>query len=105
MAVAVIQARVGSTRLPGKVLRPPGATTVLGWVVQAASAAVTVDSVIVATSTDPGDEPVMEAAQALGVAAARGPEDDVLARFLVAVRDLADDEIVVRLTADCPLLD
>lgn len=105
MAVAVIQARMGSTRLPGKVLRPLGATSVLGWVVRAAAAAKEVGAVVVATSTDAGDDAVAEAAQTLGVAAVRGPEADVLARFLVALVDREEDETVVRLTADCPLLD
>jgi spore coat polysaccharide biosynthesis protein SpsF len=105
MVLAVIQARMGSTRLPGKVLRPLGSTTVLGWVVRAAATCDAVDAVIVATSTDPADEPVAAAASGLGARVVRGPEDDVLARFVLAVADDADETTVVRLTADCPLAD
>lgn len=105
MAVAVIQARMGSTRLPGKVLRPLGPTTVLGWVARAASCSGAVDEVVVATSTAAGDDAVVAEAERLGCAVARGSEDDVLARFVTAVEGHADDATVVRLTADCPLLD
>ncbi|MET0190093.1 MAG: glycosyltransferase family protein [Pseudonocardia sediminis] len=101
---AVVQARTGSTRLPGKVLRPLGGRPVLDWVVGAAQKAPGVDEVVVATSTDPGDDPVAERAAHLGAAVVRGPEDDVLARFTLAAREHPCDA-VVRLTADCPLLD
>ncbi|WP_316689715.1 glycosyltransferase family protein [Pseudonocardia sp. H11422] len=101
---AVVQARTGSTRLPGKVLRPLGGRPVLDWVVRAAQAADGIDRVLVATSNDPGDDPVATRAEALGAAVVRGPEDDVLARFLLALERHPCDAIV-RLTADCPLLD
>ncbi|MDN5915513.1 MAG: glycosyltransferase family protein, partial [Pseudonocardia sp.] len=100
----MVQARTGSTRLPGKVLRPLGGRPVLDWVVTAAQKAPGVDEVVVATSTDPGDDPVAERAALLGAAVVRGPEDDVLARFTLAAREHPCDA-VVRLTADCPLLD
>jgi spore coat polysaccharide biosynthesis protein SpsF len=102
--VAVIQARTGSSRLPGKVLLPLGGRAVLGWVVRAALAAPGVNEVVVATSTAPGDDAVAELAVALGVRVVRGSELDVLSRF-VAARDLTGADAVVRLTADCPLLD
>ena len=105
MAVAVIQARMGSTRLPGKVLRPLGPHTVLGWVVRAASASGVVRRVVVATTTDEADDAVVAEAQVLGCDVHRGPEDDVLTRFLGAIDGEPDDAVVVRLTADCPLLD
>lgn len=105
MTSAVIQARMGSSRLPGKVLAPLGSATVLAWVVRAARASGEVDEVVVATTTEPGDVPVAEAATAMGCRVVRGPEDDVLTRFLLAVEALDDDATVVRLTADCPLLD
>lgn len=101
---AVVQARTGSTRLPGKVLRPLGGRPVLDWVVGAAQEAPGVDRVLVATSTDSGDDPVADRAARLGAAVVRGPEDDVLARFALATREHPCDA-VVRLTADCPLLD
>ncbi|TCK27383.1 spore coat polysaccharide biosynthesis protein SpsF [Pseudonocardia endophytica] len=101
---AVIQARTGSTRLPGKVLRPLGGRPVLERVVAAAQKAPGVDEVLVATSTEPGDDPVADLAARLGTRVVRGPEDDVLARFVLAADEHPCDA-VVRLTADCPMLD
>jgi spore coat polysaccharide biosynthesis protein SpsF len=101
---AVIQARSGSTRLPGKALMGLGGRPVLEWVVRAARAATQVNKVIVATSTSAGDDAVADLAGSLGVAVVRGSEDDVLSRF-VATLDAHPADAVVRLTADCPLLD
>jgi spore coat polysaccharide biosynthesis protein SpsF len=101
---AVIQARLSSTRLPGKVLRPLGGNTVLSWVIRAATQTAGVDSVILATSSSPEDDAVAEEASRCGAAVVRGPLDDVLARYLLAVRAHPCDA-VVRLTADCPLHD
>ena len=101
---AVIQARTGSTRLPGKVLEDLGGHPVLEWVVRAARAATQVDEVIVATSTAPGDDTVADLAQSLGTLVVRGSENDVLSRFVAAL-DAHPVDAIVRLTADCPLLD
>jgi spore coat polysaccharide biosynthesis protein SpsF len=101
---AVIQARTGSTRFPGKALVDLGGRPVLQWVVRAAQAATRVDQVIVATSTSAGDDAVADLAGSLGVAVVRGSEDDVLSRFVAAL-DAHPADAVVRLTADCPLLD
>ncbi len=101
---AVIQARAGSTRLPGKVLADLGGRPVLEWVVRAARAATLIDEVIVATSTQAGDDAGAGLAASLGVHVVRGSEDDVLSRFIAAL-DAHPADAVVRLTADCPLLD
>jgi spore coat polysaccharide biosynthesis protein SpsF len=101
---AVIQARLSSTRLPGKVLRPLGGRSVLSWVVRAAARTHNVDEVIVATSDSPDDDPVAVEATRCGVPVVRGPRDDVLTRYVLAVREHPCDA-VVRLTADCPLHD
>jgi spore coat polysaccharide biosynthesis protein SpsF len=101
---AVIQARTGSTRLPGKVLEDLGGRPVLEWVVRAAAAAAQIDTVIVATSTMAGDDVVADLAESLGVQVVRGSEDDVLSRYICAL-DAHPADAVVRLTADCPLLD
>jgi spore coat polysaccharide biosynthesis protein SpsF len=101
---AVIQARVGSTRLPGKVLEDLGGRSVLDWVVRAARSASQVDKVIVATSTLAADDAVADLAASLGVLVVRGSEQDVLSRFVAAL-DAHPADAVVRLTADCPLLD
>ncbi|MEU6641305.1 glycosyltransferase family protein [Saccharomonospora sp. NPDC046836] len=100
----IIQARMSSTRLPGKVLRPLGGRSVLGWVVRAAAATPGVDAVVVATSDAGDDDPVAAEARRHGAEVVRGPLDDVLARFLLACERHPADA-VVRLTADCPLHD
>ena len=102
--IAVIQARTGSSRLPGKVLRPLGDRVVLDWVVRAGQSAAGVDGVVIATSTALGDDPIVQVGERLGVPVVRGSEDDVLSRFLTAVDEHPCDA-VVRLTSDCPLLD
>ncbi|MFC4243504.1 cytidylyltransferase domain-containing protein [Gryllotalpicola reticulitermitis] len=102
--VAVIQARMGSSRLPGKVLRSLGGRPVLGWMVRAARAAEGIDDVVIATSTAPGDDAIAELGAELGVHVVRGSEDDVLSRFVQARAETGADAIV-RLTADCPLVD
>lgn len=102
--IAVIQARMTSERLPGKVLRPLGGRSVLGWVVRAAQESGAVDEVVVATSTDSTDDEIDEAATAMGAKVVRGPMDDVLERFVMAI-ELFEPDSVVRLTADNPLLD
>lgn len=101
---AVIQARLSSTRLPGKVLRPLGGRSVLSWVIRAAQETHNLDTVILATSDDPTDDPVADEAASCGAVVVRGPLDDVLARYVKAVREHPCDA-VVRLTADCPLHD
>ncbi|WFR83088.1 glycosyltransferase family protein [Arthrobacter sp. Y-9] len=102
--VAVIQARVGSSRLPGKVLRPLGGRPVLEWVVNAARRAEGIDEVVIATSSESGDDAIVEFASTRALKVIRGSEDDVLSRFLLAIEETQADA-VVRLTADCPLLD
>ena len=101
---AVIQARTGSTRLPGKVLEDLGGHPVLEWGVRAARAAGQIDEVIVATSSLALDDVVADLAHSLGVMVVRGSEDDVLSRFVAAL-DAHPADALVRLTADCPLLD
>ena len=102
--VAIIQARLSSTRLPGKVLLPLGGRPALEWVARAAAAIPGVDTAVIATSDQPDDDAVAAWAKEYGIACHRGPLDDVLARFALAARAEAAD-IVLRLTGDCPLLD
>ncbi len=79
----------------------------LAWVVGAARRSGVCDEIVVATTTDPGDDEVATLALQLGATVVRGPVDDVLTRFLLAVDAVgADDrDAIIRLTADCPLLD
>ncbi len=102
--VAVIQARLGSTRLPGKVLADLAGRSLLAHVVERARAAAAPERVLVATSTRPEDEAVAAEALRCGAQVFRGSELDVLERFAGAAA-AADAAHVVRLTADCPLLD
>lgn len=102
--VVIAQARVGSSRLPGKVLKTLGGKQVFAQVLSRASRAKGVDEVCIATTTEPGDDAVATAAQALGYSVFRGSEADVLARYAGAAAMLKAD-VVVRITCDCPLID
>jgi spore coat polysaccharide biosynthesis protein SpsF len=103
-AAAVIQARMGSTRLPGKVLLPLAGQPLLWHVVQRLRKARCLDAIALATSTSPSDDRLVDYARSLGLPVVRGPEDDVLARFSLAAR-LLEPEIIVRVTGDAPLVD
>lgn len=102
--VAILQARMGSARLPGKVLAPIAGRPMLEHIVRRARAATTLDEVVVATSVRDDDTPVADLALRVGAQALRGSEHDVLSRFREAARLHAAD-VVVRLTGDNPLID
>ena len=101
---AIVQARMGSQRLPGKVLATIGQTSMLAHVVERAAACAAVDQIVIATSDGDDDDAIAAEAAVLGVACWRGSAHDVLARYRGAAA-AHDAEVVVRLTADCPLLD
>lgn len=102
--VVVIQARVGSTRLPGKVLLPLEGKPVLARVIERVQAASGVDQIVVATTVSPQDDAIVRLCETLGVGCCRGSEDDVLDRYYQAALAVKAD-IVVRVTSDCPLFD
>ncbi|WP_229076203.1 cytidylyltransferase domain-containing protein [Actinoplanes sp. DH11] len=102
--LGIIQARMGSTRLPGKVLRRLAGRTVLDRVVRAARESGVLDDLVVATTTEAADDAVVAECERIGVAWHRGPVDDVLTRFL-GVLETRSADTVLRFTADCPLLD
>ncbi|MBM3863944.1 MAG: hypothetical protein FJ385_08380 [Verrucomicrobia bacterium] len=102
--LVVIQARMGSTRLPGKVLMPLAGKPALEHVVERVRAAREANQFVIATSTLPADDAVAECCAARGWPCVRGSEDDVLDRFLTAL-ERHPAEIVVRITGDCPLTD
>ncbi len=102
--VAVVQARMGSQRFPGKVLRPLSDATVIDWVVQRARLATSVDEVRIATSYETADDALVEHCRSHGFAAVRGSLNDVLDRIHGAAAAAGADH-VVRITADCPLID
>jgi spore coat polysaccharide biosynthesis protein SpsF (cytidylyltransferase family) len=102
--LAIVQARMSSTRLPGKVLLPLGGHTLIGFMLERVKRARMVDEIVLATSTDASDDALAHAVQALGVAVYRGSLDDVLSRFAGAAEGRGAD-VAVRLTGDCPLID
>ena len=102
--VAIIQARMGSTRLPGKVLKPLAGKPMLWHVLNRALAAKFLDEVVLATTTAPEDRALEPVARELGVRVVYGDAQDVLDRYYQAARASRAD-VIVRLTADCPFLD
>lgn len=102
--VVLVQARMGSTRLPGKVLADICGRTMLERAVVRAGQAKRPDDVAVATTTRTEDDAVADEAARLGIQAFRGDAEDVLDRFVRAAEALSAD-VVVRVTADCPFLD
>lgn len=102
--VAVIQARMGSTRLPGKVLTDIGGKVMLQRVVERVSKAGKIGKVVVATTTSPEDIGIERFCEDAGINCFRGSESDVLDRYHGAAEKYGA-ETVVRITADCPLAD
>lgn len=109
--LALIQARLGSSRLPGKSRLPlplgavGDARTILGHVVGRARRASSIDTLIVATTTHPLDGELVALASRLGAGVFRGDEQDVLGRFAGALAHAPDSHAIVRLTADNPAID
>lgn len=102
--VAIAQARMGSTRAPGKVMRDLGGKPVLAWTIDALLAATGINEVVLATSTLPADDVIAKFCADEDIKCFRGSESDVLDRFYkCAVEHEAD--IILRLTCDCPFLD
>ncbi len=102
--VAIIQARMGSSRLPGKVLLDIAGKPMLQHVIERTQRARTLDAVTVAASADPADDPVAAFAAAMGVPCTRGALHDVLDRYYQAAKTHQAD-VVVRITADCPVIE
>jgi spore coat polysaccharide biosynthesis protein SpsF len=104
MTTAIIQARMSSTRLSGKVLLDLAGEPMLARVVERTRRARTIDRVIVATTVESEDEPIVKLCRSRDWAVSRGSRDDVLDRYYqTAVADRAD--LIVRITSDCPLID
>src|SRR5258708_36179112 len=102
--VAVIQARMGSTRLPGKVLKPIAGKPLLWHIVHRLKACRLLEDVAVTTSINPADEAIVEWCNSQGVTVVRGAEDDVLARPARAAEKL-DADVIVRVPSDAPFID
>jgi spore coat polysaccharide biosynthesis protein SpsF len=102
--IAVIQARTGSSRLPGKVLLPLGGRPVLQRMLERVSGATQLDDVVVATTWLEADAPIRELAAALGYPCVAGHPTDLLARHVEAAR-VSEADAIAKIPSDCPLID
>jgi len=103
--IAIVQARMGSTRLPGKVLKQlGGGRSVLSWVIERVRQFSRIDSLLIATSLEPADDAVAKEAERCSAEVFRGNESDVLDRYYQGACHAGAD-VIVRITSDCPLID
>ncbi|MBC8506412.1 MAG: glycosyltransferase family protein [Anaerolineales bacterium] len=102
--IAIIQARMSASRLPSKVLLDIAGRPMLQWVVERTRKARTISQVVVATTTDPSDDTVVDFCRSQNIAYSRGSIHDVLDRYYQAAKEFKAD-VVVRITADCPFID
>ncbi|MES2208440.1 MAG: aminotransferase class III-fold pyridoxal phosphate-dependent enzyme [Pseudomonadota bacterium] len=102
--VALVQARMGSTRLPNKVMKPIGGVPMIELLLSRLSRAKEISQIVVATSIDKRNEPLVKHVCKLGYACEQGSENDVLDRFVRAA-EAHQADVVVRITGDCPLVD
>lgn len=102
--VAIVQARMGSTRLPDKVMKPIGGIPMIELLLLRLAKSKEVDQIVVATSIDDRNKPLVEHVNELGYVCEQGSENDVLDRFVQAAKKQQAD-VVVRITGDCPLVD
>jgi len=102
--VAIVQARMGSTRFPGKVMQPIGGIPMIEILLKRLSRSQQINQIVVATSDDPRNQSLADHIIKEGFSCYRGSENDVLDRYLGAARD-AEADVIVRITGDCPLID
>lgn len=102
--VAVVEARMTSSRLPGKVLMPAGGTPLLQILVERLRRVERLDAIVIATTVNETDDPIVALGRAVGVPAFRGSEEDVLDRVVKCLR-AHRAEVCVEVTGDCPLVD
>src|SRR5665213_460225 len=102
--VAIVQARMGSTRFPKKVMQLIDGVPMIGILLERLSNARQIHEIVLATSEDPRNGPLCEYVRSIGYRVFRGSEQDVLDRYYVAAGEAAA-ETVVRITGDCPLID
>ena len=101
---AVLQARMNSTRFPGKALYPLAGIPLVEHIINRIKAVTDFDHIVLAIPDSPSETPLVEMAQRLNIAIARGPEEDVLERFLIAA-DQVRAQHIVRICGDNPLID
>ncbi len=102
--VAIVQARMGSTRLPNKVMKLVGGIPLIEILLRRLSRSTEIDQIVVATSTEKNNAPLVDHVRGLGFDCEQGSEADVLGRFLQAAR-ASHADVVIRITGDCPLVD
>jgi spore coat polysaccharide biosynthesis protein SpsF len=102
--VAIIQARMTSTRLPGKVLMDLAGQPMLSQQLKRLSISLEIDELVIATTINPTDDPIIELCNQSHIRWFRGSENDVLSRYVGAAKETQAD-IVIRITSDCPLID
>lgn len=102
--VIISQARMTSTRLPGKVLKEVLGKPLLSYQIERLQRVKSADEIVIATTTNRDDDPIVSLADDLGVAVYRGSENDVLLRYYEAARE-HNANAIVRVTSDCPLID
>lgn len=102
--IAIVQARMLSSRLPGKVLKTAGDKSILEILLKRLAKSKMLHKVVVATTDHPSDDAIEQECSRLGVDTFRGPQEDVLSRYLGAANSFGAD-VIVRITADCPLID
>lgn len=104
MILAIVQARMASTRLPGKVLKTVKGKALIGILLERLKRSRTIDKIVLATTIEKSDDELYDYVKKLGVEAYRGDENDVLDRFYKAAR-AASADTVVRITGDCAIID
>ena len=102
-AIVIVQARMGSSRLPGKMMMELGGHPLLFWVLHRVKQANLIKSIILATTVNKIDDPMVDLAQQLGIHVFRGSEEDVLDRFISAAKSVGAEK-VVRVCGDNPLV-
>ncbi len=102
--VAVVQARLGSTRLPNKVLAPIGEVPLIEFLLRRLSKSKQVSQIVLATSTSQVNDQLAVVVEKLGYQVVRGSDNDVLQRYVDAARE-TDADVVIRITGDCPFVD
>src|SRR3989344_7836087 len=103
--LCIIQARMGSTRLPNKVLLEVKRTPLLEYEIQGVKRATLIDRIVVATTDSPADEKIVELCSKIGVDYFRGSEKDVLDRYYQCALKYPEYGTIIRITGDCPLID
>ena len=102
--VAIVQARMGSTRLPGKVMREVLGKPLLSHLITRLKEAKLINKILIATTNKDKDKPILKLARESGIDSFAGSEDDVLDRYYQAAVK-CNAQVIVRITADCPLID